>query len=107
MTDPVARARFEFGGRLDELEHNIRFEVLRGETWSGLGRECKSELERLERQGAIRKLASFWAISPFPPVYRAQQDSALTLGGRRFPFRAGQELVSACRMTRDRASGVV
>lgn len=101
FTDPVARARFEFAGTLDRLEHDIRYEVLRGGTWTELDRECKRELDRLEREGAIRKLASFWALSPFPPVYRARQDGALALGGRRFPFRKGQELVWACPMTRD------
>ena len=102
MTDPVARARFEFEGTLDKLEHDIRYEVLRGGTWSSLDRECKGELDRLEREGAIRRLASFWALSPFPPVYRARQDGELVLGGRHFPYRKGQELVWACPMTRDR-----
>lgn len=102
MTDPVARARFEFSGTLDKLEHDIRYEVLRGGTWSSLDRACKGEMDRLEREGAIRRLASFWALSPFPPVYRSRQDGELVLGGRRFPFRKGQELVWACPMTRDR-----
>src|SRR5579859_2433456 len=102
FTDPVARARFEFAGTLDKPEHDIRYEVPRGGTWSERDRECKHELDQLERQGAIRKLASFWALSPFPPVYRARQDGELTLGGKRFPFRKGQELVWACPMTRDR-----
>ena len=102
MTDPVARARYEFNGTLDKLEHDIRWEVLRGGTWSALDHECKRELERLEREGRIRKLASFWATSPFAPVYRARQDGEVVLGGRRFPFRTGQEMIWACPMTRDR-----
>jgi len=102
MTDPVARARFEFQGALDRLEHDIRFEVLRGGTWSDLDRECKRELERLEREGLIRKLASFWALSPFPTVYRAQQAGEFVLGGQRHPFRQGEEVIWACPMTRDR-----
>ena len=102
FTDPVARARYEFNSTLDKLEHDIRYEVLRGGTWSDLDRECKRELDRLEREGSIRKLASFWALSPFPPVYRAKQDGKLNLGGKRFPFNKSQELVWACPMTRDR-----
>ena len=101
FTDTVARARFEFKGTLDKLEHDIRYETLRGGTWSELDRECKRELDRLQREGIIRKLASFWAFSPFPPVYRARQDGTLPLGGQRFPFRKGDELVWACPMTRD------
>lgn len=102
FTDPVARARFEFNTTLDKLEQDIRYEVLRSGTWSVLDRECKRELDRLESGGIIRKLASFWAISPFPPVYRARQDGEVALGGKRFAFRKGQELVWACPMTRDR-----
>ena len=33
FTDPVARARFEFEGRLDALEQDIRYEVLHSGTW--------------------------------------------------------------------------
>ena len=102
FTDPVARARYEFNGALDKLEHDIRYEVLRRGTWSDLDCECKSELDRLEREGVTRKLASFWALSPFPPVYRARQHGEATLGGKRFPFRKGQELIWACPMTRDK-----
>lgn len=102
MTNPVARARYEFAGTLEQLEHDIRYEVLRGATWSELDRACKRELDRLEREGTIRKLASFWALSPFPPVYRARQEGQLTLGGKVFLFRKGEELVWACPMTRDR-----
>ncbi len=102
MTDSVARARFEYLGTLNKLEHDIRYEVLRGGTWSAHDRECKRELDRLEQEGGIRKLASFWALSPFPPVYRAKQDGQFTLDGKKFAFRKGQELVWACPMTRDR-----
>lgn len=102
MTDLVARSRFEFEGTLDKLEQDIRYEVLRGGTWSDLDRECRRELDRLERAGAIRKLASFWALSPFPTVYRARQAGEMTLAGQRITFRQGEELVWACPMTRDR-----
>lgn len=101
MTDPVARARFEVTGALDKLEHDIRYEVLRGAGLSELDRACKREFERLELAGIIRKLATFWALSPFPPVYRARQDGQFSLNGKQFPFRRGEELVWACPMTRD------
>lgn len=102
MTDPVARARYEFNGTLDKLEHDIRWEVLRGSTWSALDREVKRQLGELERQGVIRTLASFWSTSPFTPVYRARQAGALLLDGKHFPFQKGQDIIWACAMTRDR-----
>ena len=101
MTDPVARARFEYNGTLDKLEQDIRYEVLRGGAWSALDQECKRELDNLEQAGAIRKLASFWSVSPFPPVYRALKDGEFKFGDHCLPFYKGQELVWACPMTRD------
>jgi uncharacterized Zn finger protein (UPF0148 family) len=102
MTDPVARARYEFNDTLDKLEHDIRYEVLRGGDWSALDRACLAEIDRLEKAGLLRRLASFWAISPHPSVYRALADGEFNLGGQQLPFRKGEEIVWACPMTRDR-----
>ncbi len=102
MTDPVARARYEFDGTLNQLEHDLRFEVMRGEDWTASDREYLREIARLEKKGTIRKLASFWAVSPHPSVYRALSDGNLRVGGRRFEFSEGDEIVWACPMTRDR-----
>jgi hypothetical protein len=102
MTDPVARARYEFNGALDKLEHDIRYEVMRGQDWSEADHAYLREIARLEEAGVVRKLASFWAISPHPPVYRARADGEINLGGQRIPFRKGDEIVWACPMTRDR-----
>lgn len=102
MIDRVARARYESNGTLDSLEHDIRYEVLRGGTWSKQDLDCKRELDRLEKERVIRKLDSFWAISPFPSVCRARQSGELVIDSKRFPFDKGQDLVWACPMTRDR-----
>ena len=102
MTDPVARARYEFEGTLDRLEHDIRYEVLRGGDWSAEDRAYAREMARLEGEGVVRRLASFWAISPHPPVYRALKDGEIVLGERRVQFKEGDEVVWACPMTRDR-----
>ena len=102
MTDPVARARYEFRGKLNKLEHDIRYEVMRGQDWSKLDREYLTEIRRLEKAGAVRKLASFWSVSPHPPVYRAIADGEMVVDQHRITFRRGDEIVWACPMTRDR-----
>jgi DNA-directed RNA polymerase subunit RPC12/RpoP len=102
MTDPVARARYEFDGTLNQLEHDLRFEVMRGEDWTASDREYLREVARLEKEGTIRKLASFWAVSPHPSVYRALSDGELRVGGKRLKFSTNDEIVWACPMTRDR-----
>ncbi len=102
LTDPVARARYEFTGTLDKLEHDIRYEVMRGKDWDRSDRAYLKEISRLEQVGEVRKLASFWAVSPHPTVYRALRDGVLRLGDTRIPFRRGDEITWACPMTRDR-----
>jgi hypothetical protein len=102
MTDPVARARYQSEGKLDKLEHDIRFEVMRGGNWSISDRAYLSEITRLENEGAVRKLASFWAVSPHPPIYRALTDGDMNIRGKLVQFRKGDEIVWACPMTRDR-----
>ncbi len=102
FTDRVARARYEYKGNIDALIQDIRFEVMRAQDWSKLDRAFVVEAARLEEAGVIRRLASFWAASPHPPIYRATKDGTFMLGGRGVPLRAGQELVWACPMTRDR-----
>jgi hypothetical protein len=102
MTDPVARARYEFNGTLKKLEHDIRYEVMRGLDWSDQDRAYLRDITRLEQAGIVRKLASFWSVSPHPPVYRALKDGEMYLGGKRIPFRKGAEIAWACPMTRDR-----
>ncbi len=102
MTDPVARARYEFAGKLEQLEHDIRYEVMRGLDWSDQDRECLREIDRLEEEGVISKLASFWAVSPHPRACRALQNGEFHLGVQKLPFRKGEEVVWACPMTRDR-----
>lgn len=104
MTDPVARARYEFEGTLDKLDHDIRFEVMRGEDWTELDRAYVREIGRLEAEGKVHRLASFWAISPHPPVFRAHEDGSMQLGADTVSFRKGDEIVWACPMTRDQFS---
>lgn len=101
MTDPVARARYDFNDTLEKLEHDIRYEVLRGQDWSDLDLAYLQEIARLEAAGMVRRLASFWAVSPHPPVYRALVDGEMRLGKRRLSFRKADEIVWACPMTRD------
>ncbi|NOY90175.1 MAG: hypothetical protein GXP55_03120 [Deltaproteobacteria bacterium] len=102
MTDRVARARYEFKGTLDSLAQDIRFEVMRAQDWSSLDRTFVAEAARLEEAGAIRRLASFWAASPHPPIFRALQNGEFVFEDQRARFKADQELVWACPMTRDR-----
>lgn len=104
MTDPVARARYEEEGMLEKLENDIRYEVMRGEPWQPEDIEYLKQIKLLEAGKVIRKLASFWSISPHPPVYRALKEGEIRIGGKRYPFKKEEEIVWACPMTRDMAN---
>jgi len=100
FTDPDARASFARQGNLHALEHDIRFEVMRGEDWLPVELEYKREIRRLLEQGAVRNKGTYWFSSPFPSVYAAMRDGELTIGGKKVTFRKGEDLVFQCRMTR-------
>ncbi len=101
FTDPDAKAQYTRQGKLRQLEHDIRFEVMRGGPWQPEELEYKREIRRLLQEGVIEDKGTYWFSSPFPTVYRALQDGALTVGGVTHRFRSGQEIVFQCRMRRD------
>ncbi len=103
MTEPAARARYEREGRLDELERDIRFEVMRGRPWSPTDLEYLQEVMRLQSSAVLRPLASFWHVSPHPTVFRALRKGTLSVAGKTYRFRRGEDIVWVCPMLRDAA----
>lgn len=55
FTDTVAKAHFQFKGRIKELRHDIRFNVMRGTPWQKEELEYVSEIKRLKAQGVIEE----------------------------------------------------
>ena len=105
FTDPDARDRYARDGRLRALEHDIRYEVMRGEPWQPEELEYKREIRRLLRQGVVTDKGTYWFTSPFPTVYRAIRSGSLTVGGKGYRFRAGDDIVFQCHMARDMSPG--
>ncbi len=101
FTDPDARDTYEKQGQLRQLEHDIQFEVMRGLSWQPEELEYKREIRRLLREGTITDKGSYWFTSPFPTVYKAAKDGALTIAGEAYRFRKNDDIVFQCRMTRD------
>jgi len=64
MTDRVAFAEYEFDGKLEQLEHDIRFEVKRGGPWQPVELEYKREIRRLLREGALADKGTYWWAKP-------------------------------------------
>jgi len=101
FTDPDARDTYVKQGKARELEHDIRFEVMRGVDWRPEDLEFKRELRRLLSEGAIADKGSYWFRSPFPTVYRATRAGTLTVAGKTHSFRKNDDIVFQCPMTRD------
>ncbi len=101
FTDPDARTRFERKGKLEALEHDIRYEVMRAGSWEPEELEYKREIRRLLRTGAVVDKGRYWFTSPFPTVYRSVRDGSLNIGGIEYPFSEGDDIVFQCRMNRD------
>lgn len=101
FTDPDARDGYVRDGKQKRLEQDIRFEVMRAGGWQADELEFKSEIRRLLREGVIRDKGAYWFRSPHPTVYRAERDGRLTVAGKTYRFRAGDDIVFQCRMERD------
>ncbi len=106
FTDPDARAAYRESGEIRELEHDIRYEVMRGGSWQPDELEYKREIRRLLREGVVVDRGSYWFTSPFPTVYRAVRDGELRVREERYRFRKGDDIVFQCRMTRDMNPGL-
>lgn len=101
FTDPDARDEYARRGQLDLLAQDITYEVLRGGAWQNEELEYKREIRRLLRNGLIADKGTYWFRSPHPTVYRARGNGVLTIAGKAYRFRAGDDLVFQCRMERD------
>lgn len=102
FTDPDAREKYERQNKLNRLERDIRFEVMRGESWQPEELEYKSEIRRLLREGKVTDKGTYWYSSPHSTVYRALRRGSLSIDGKEYRFQAGDELVFQCRMARDK-----
>lgn len=88
-------------GKLDELERDIKNSVMGGKRWRPEDLEFLEEIHRLVAEGVVEQEASRWAVSPFPPVYKALSSGDMTIGGRTHRFRDGEEIVFQCKMEQE------
>ncbi len=101
LTDIVAKANFRFEGKLRELEQDVRFNVMRGRPWKNEDIEYMKEIKRLLDAGVIRRTTSYWFGSPFPTIFKAIKDGLMTVGGKKYKFKDGDEIVWQCQMSRE------
>jgi hypothetical protein len=101
FTAESAKDTYRRRGKLDELERDIRSSAMGGKPWRPEDIEYLKEIKRLANEGVVEQEASRWAVSPFPPVYRALRDGEMTIDGRTYSFKKGEQIVFQCRMSQE------
>ncbi len=102
MTDPNAIEKYRNEERLDELEHDLRFDVMRGRPWQHEDLEYVAEIRRLLVNRTIEPKGSWWWTSPHPTVYRARKSGILRIGEKVYKFKKGKEITFQCQMEREK-----
>ena len=102
FTSMSAKDKYRREGKLDELERDIQNSAMSGKPWRPEDLEYLKEIQRLVDEETVEEEASRWAISPFPPVYRALRSGEMTIGGQKFSFNEGDQLVFQCRMSQEK-----
>ncbi len=102
FTDPSAVEKYRNEGKLDELKHDIRFSVMRGDPWQQEELEYIAEIRRLLGEGVIRPKGTYWWASPHPTVYTARKKGRLRNAGKIHKFRKGDEITFQCQMEREK-----
>ncbi len=102
FTSISAKDKYRREGKLDELERDIRNSSMGGKPWRPEDIEYLKEIQRLVDEGTIEEEASRWAVSPFPPVYKALRSGEMTINGQICRFEKGAQLVFQCRMEQEK-----
>ena len=101
LTDNIAKENIRYEGKLDELKHDIKYNVMRNESWHPEDLAYIKEINRLVQEGIIKKTTSYWFSSPFPSVYKAIRSGKLKVLGKKYYFKRGDDIVWQCQMGRE------
>ncbi len=101
LTDNIAKENIRYEGKLDELKHDIKYNVMRNESWHPDDLAYIKEINRLVQEGIIKKTTSYWFSSPFPSVYKAIRSGKLKVLGKKYYFKRGDDIVWQCQMGRE------
>ena len=101
LTDNIAKENIRYEGKLDELKHDIKYNVMRNESWHQEDLAYIKEINRLVQEGIIKKTTSYWFSSPFPSVYKAIRGGKLKVLGKKYYFKRGDDIVWQCQMGRE------
>ncbi len=101
LTDNIDKENIRYVGKLDELKHDIRYNVMRNESWHPEDLAYIKEINRLVQEGIIKKTTSYWFSSPFPSVYKAIRSGKLKVPGKKYYFKRGDNIVWKCQMGRE------
>lgn len=89
---------------LDDLEWDLKTEVMRMQNWTELELQFHAVLDRLLAQGYIEDTGNYWYRSPHGAVYRIRENVKIRLLGKTFRLRRGRQMAFQCRMSREQRS---
>lgn len=98
FSDLKAIQLYKDQGRFENFLHDLKFSVMRGESWNKDELEYAREIKRLLNEGFIVKKGVYWWTSPHPPVYYAIKEGHIRINEKFYKFTKGEEITFQCRM---------
>jgi len=86
---------------LDDLERDLKTEIMRMQDWSEMDLEFRAILDQLTEQGLIEDTGLYWNNSPHSVVYEIKENVKIHILGQEFRLRKGRQLAFQCQMSRD------
>jgi hypothetical protein len=98
FSDLKATQLYKDLGMFEDFLHDLKFSVMRGESWNRDELEYAREIKRLLNEGIIVKKGVYWWTSPHSPVYCAKKEGHIRINGKFYKFTKGEEITFQCRM---------
>ncbi len=98
FSDLKAIQLYKEKGRFDDFIYDIKFSVMRGESWKINELEYAAEIKRLLNKSIIVEKGAYWWTSPHPTVYSAKKKGYIQINGNNYKFNKGEEITFQCRM---------
>ncbi len=98
LSDLKAIQLYKDQGMFEDFLHDLKFSVMRGESWNKDELEYTREIKRLLNEGIIVKKGVYWWTSPHSPVYCAKKEGQIRINGKFYKFTKGEEITFQCRM---------
>jgi hypothetical protein len=95
FTDPLAKSVYAQRGELIRLEQDIRAFAMFHDCWDADELEFKDRIDDLVEAKLLIPGYSFANLSPHPTIYKALRPGKIDIGGEKYHFMVGDEIIFA------------